>query len=32
VRAVFPEHPEDDVVVGVGRGWVEEPDVGRRDG
>jgi transcriptional regulator with XRE-family HTH domain len=29
VRAVFPE---DDVVVAVGRGWVEEPDAGRRDG
>jgi hypothetical protein len=25
-------HPEDDVVVAVGRGWVEEPDAGRRDG
>ena len=32
VRAVFPEHPEDDVVVAVGRGWVEEPDAGHRDG
>jgi hypothetical protein len=32
VRAVFPEHPEDDVVVAVGRGWVEEPDARRRGG
>ena len=32
VRAVFPEHPEDDVAVAVGGGWVEDPDVGRRGG
>ena len=30
VRAVFPEHPEDDVA--VGGEWVGEPDAGRRDG
>jgi hypothetical protein len=30
VRAVFPEHPEDDVAV-RGR-WVGEPDAGRRGG
>jgi DNA-binding XRE family transcriptional regulator len=30
VRAVFPEHPEDDVA--IGRGWVGEPDDGRRVG
>ena len=32
VRAVFPEHPEDDVAVAVGGGWVGEPDAGRRGG
>jgi predicted XRE-type DNA-binding protein len=32
VRAVFPEHPEDDVAVAVGRGWVGEPDAGHRGG
>jgi DNA-binding XRE family transcriptional regulator len=32
VRAVFPEHPEDDVAVAVGGGWVENPDAGRRGG
>jgi predicted XRE-type DNA-binding protein len=32
VRAVFPEHPEDDVAVAVGAGWVGEPDAWRRGG
>jgi DNA-binding transcriptional regulator YiaG len=32
VRAVFPEHPEDDVAVAVGGGWVGEPDAGHRGG
>ena len=32
VRAVFPEHPEDDVAVAVGGGWVEDPDAGCRGG
>ncbi len=32
VRAVFPDHPEDDVAVAVGRGWVGEPDARRRGG
>jgi len=32
VRAVFPEHPEDDVAVAVGGGWVGEPDARRRVG
>ena len=32
VRAVFPEHPEDDVSVAVGGGWVGEPDARRRGG
>ena len=32
VRAVFPEHPENDVAVAVGEGWVGEPDVRRRGG
>jgi DNA-binding transcriptional regulator YiaG len=32
VRAVFPGHPEDNVAVAVGGGWVGEPDAGRRDG
>lgn len=30
VRAVFPEHPEDDVA--VGGGWAGEPDARRRGG
>ena len=30
VRAVFPEHPEDDVAIAVGREWVGELDAGRR--
>jgi DNA-binding transcriptional regulator YiaG len=32
VRAVSPEHPEDDVAVAVGWGWVGEPDAGHRGG
>lgn len=33
VRAVFPEHPEDDVAVAVGGGGgVGEPDAGRQGG
>lgn len=32
VRAVFPEHPEDDVAIAVGGGWVGEPHAGRRGG
>ena len=32
VRAVFPEHPEDDGAVAVGGEWVGEPDARRRGG
>ena len=32
VRAVFPEHPEDDVAFAVGRGLVGEPESGHRGG